>query len=198
MQNQGVDAATVPQRHPLRNAGLAAAGAVLVLAVAAAILVVWLRGYAPLSGAGAFAPGPGLAADIEPVTGSGGRPVLVPAYRAGRPFDTAFTLHNTGRFAVEVSGLPSDGLAGPLVPAQLLATDSSTASADPAHLHPFHRLRLDRGDTAIVVVRWKLDCTHETGEVFAEAVPLRYSYLSLFTRTERVALPFAVTLRCSS
>jgi hypothetical protein len=52
-----------------------------------------------------YAPGPGLAADVQPVLGSGGKPVLIPQYRPGTPFDTAFTLHNSGRFAVEILGL---------------------------------------------------------------------------------------------
>ena len=190
-----MDAATVPRRHPLRLAGLVAAGVVLLAALAATVLYLWLRTYAPLSAVPGFAPGPGLAADIEPVTGSGGRPVLVPAYRPGRSFDTAFTLENTGRFAVEVRGLAADG-DGRVHAQAVLASDSSTTSADPEHLHPFATLRLSRGDTAIVVVRWRLDCRNSHGETFADTVPLRYRYLSLFTRTERVALPFAVTLRC--
>ena len=192
-------AETVPQRHPLRLAGLVAGGAVLVLALAAAILFFWLRTYAPLNAvdSGTFAPGPGLGADIEPVTGSGGRPVFIPAYRAGRPFDTAFTLHNTGRFAVEVTGLGHANSRPELQPEELLTTSSSTANADPDHLQPFARLRLDRDDTAVVVVRWRLDCSKSKAEVSAASVPLRYTYLTMFTRTERVQLPFAVTLRCS-
>ena len=170
-----------------------------MLALGTAVLYGWLRTYAPLSvvGSGGFAPGPGLAADIEPVTGSGGKPVFIPVYRKERPFDTAFTLHNTGRFAVTVTGLASSPADSALAPTALLATDSSTASADPSHLHAFTRLRLDAGDTAIVVVRWGLDCARATGEASADGVLLRYDYLSLFTRTERVRLPFAVTLRCS-
>ncbi len=194
-----MDAEPIPKRHPLRLAGLIAAGAILVLALAAAILFFWLGTYAPLNAvdSGTFAPGPGLGADIEPVTGSGGRPVFIPAYRAGRPFDTAFTLHNTGRFAVEVTGL-GDGKSSPELQAEeLLGTDAPTANAEPGHLHPFERLRLDRGDTAVVVVRWRLNCTKSTAEVYAASVPLRYTYLTMFTRTERVELPFAVTLRCS-
>jgi hypothetical protein len=194
-----VTAQTVPQRHPLRLAGLVAGGAVLVLALAAAILFFWLRTYAPLNAvdSGTFAPGPGLGADIEPVTGSGGRPVFIPAYRAGRPFDTAFTLHNTGRFAVEVTALGHANSRPELQPEELLTTSSSTANADPGHLQPFARLRLDRDDTAVVVVRWRLDCSKSKAEVSAASVPLRYTYLTMFTRTERVQLPFAVTLRCS-
>ena len=193
-----MDAVTTPERHPLRLAGLVAGGVVLVVVLAAAILFLWLRTYAPLSATGGgFAPGPGLGADVEPVTGSGGRPVLVPAYRPGRAFDTAFTLRNTGRFAVDVTGLAEDRSDARLTAAALLATDSSTASADPDHLHPFRTLRLDPGDTAILVVRWQLVCPKRASETFADRVPLRYDYLSLFTRTERVALPFAVTLRCS-
>jgi hypothetical protein len=192
-----MDAASVPERHPLRIAAVAAAVTLLLLAAGAAALFLWLRSYEPLDADGAFAPGPHLAADVQPVTGSGGRPVLIPAYRRGRAFDTAFTLRNTGRFAVEISGLGADVSSRALKPVTLLTTDSSTASADPDHLHPFRRLRLDRGDRAILVVRWQLDCTDATRDVFADSVPLRYDYLSLFTRTERVELPYAVTLRCS-
>jgi hypothetical protein len=200
VQNPGVDSGTVPERHPLRLAALVAGGIVVVLALAAGILLLWLRTYAPLEslGRGSFAPGPGLGADVEPVTGSGGKPVFIPAYRSGRPFDTAFTLHNTGRFAVDVVGLAGEERRRPELQAVgLLATDSPTASADPGGLHPFTKLRLDRGDTAILVVRWRLDCSHSRSEVSADTVPLRYSYLSMFTRTERIRLPFAVTLRCS-
>lgn len=191
-----MDAAPASARHPARIAGLVAGGLLLVAVLAAAILFLWLRGYTPLSAAGGFAPGPGLGADIEPVTGSLGRPVFVPAYRPGRPFDTAFTLRNTGRFAVDVTGLAGGAARQSPTAVQLLATDSSTASADPDHLHPFRRLRLDPGDTAILVVRWHLACPKNASESYADRVALRYSYLSLFTRTERVALPFAVTLRC--
>ena len=131
------------QRHPLRVAGLVAVVLVLVAALAALVLFLWLRAYAPLSAPGnlGFAPGPGLGADVEPVTGSGGKTVFIPAYRKGRPFDTAFTIRNTGRFAVTVTGLGERG-ARPreLEPGKLLASDSSTASADPANVHAFHDL----------------------------------------------------------
>jgi len=188
------------QRHPLRVAGLVAAVVVLVAALAALVLFLWLRAYAPLSAPGnlGFAPGPGLGADVEPVTGSGGKTVFTPAYRKGRPFDTAFTIRNAGRFAVTVIGLGEHG-APPreLQPGRLLASDSSTASADPANVHAFHHLRLDPGDTAIVVVRWSLSCgPGSDAEVYSDSVPLRFRYLSTFTRTQAVRLPFAVTLRC--
>jgi hypothetical protein len=192
-------AITAPKRHPLRLAGLVAGGLVLVAALAALALFLWLRTYSPLdaAGSGGFAPGPGLGADVEPVTGSGGKTVFIPAYRKNRPFDTAFTLHNSGRFAVTVTGLVKDRRLPQLEPVALLTSDSSTASADPANVHPFHRLRLDPGDTAIVVVRWRLNCgAAGEAEVHSDSVPLRFRYLSSFTRTQSVRLPFAVTLRC--
>jgi hypothetical protein len=186
------------ERHPLRLAGLVAAGAVLVLAGAALILFVWLRSYAPLdvlSGSGTYAPGSGLAAYVEPVTGSGGKPVFIPAYRPGRPFDTAFTLHNSGRFAVTVLGLAEDTQDSGPQAETLFATSSPTT--DPERLHAFEQFRLDRDDTATLVVRWHLDCTGSSREAFADSLLLRYRYLSMFTRTERIPLPFAVTLRCA-
>jgi len=192
-------AVAAPKRHPLRLAGLVAGGFVLVAALAALVLFLWLRTYSPLdaAGSGGFAPGPGLGADVEPVTGSGGKTVFIPAYRKNHPFDTAFTVHNTGRFAVTVTGLVKDRSSPQLEAVDLLTSDSSTASADPANVHPFHKLRLDPGDTAIVVVRWRLDCgAGSDPEVYSDSVSLRFRYLSTFTRTQTVRLPFAVTLRC--
>ena len=199
MQNHAVevDGALVSRRHPLRLAAVVATAVLVALATAAAGLWLWLRTYAPLDARGSFAPGAHLAADVEPTTGSGGRTVFLPAYRRGRPFDTAFTLRNTGRFAVEVKGLAPAGRPREVQPVALLATDSPTASADSSHLHPFAALRLARGDSVILVVRWRLDCSHTTRTAYRTSLPLRYGYLSLFTRTERVELPFAVTLRCS-
>jgi len=88
----------------MRNAALVAAAVASVAAVAAAALFVWLRAYTPLDAMRStdFAPGPGLGANVQPTFGSGGKPVFIPVYRKGRPFDTAFTLENTGRFAVTV------------------------------------------------------------------------------------------------
>ena len=188
-------------RHPLRTAATIAAGALVVAVIVAAGLYVWLGSYAPLRALGTgYAPGPGIGADIQPVAGSGGRPVFLPVARR-RTFDTAFTLRNTGRFAVTVAGLePSKPGPTPyLGAALLLATTSSTASADPGQLVPLGSLRIDPGDSAIVVVRFGLRCAGSTSgspDVYMSAVRLRYRYLSLFRRTETVRLPFAVTLRC--
>jgi hypothetical protein len=186
-------------RHPFRTAGLVVAG-VLVLALAAVVGVFfYLRSYAPLDASPrGYAPGPGLGADVEPTFGSGGKPVFIPGYKKGRPFDTAFTLHNDGRFPVTVTGLADRARAGAsLGPRNLLVTDSASASAEPGHLHRFHKLRLDAGDSAILVVRWGLDCeAGSAAQSAADSVRLRYSYLSVFERTQTVRLPFAVTLRC--
>jgi hypothetical protein len=118
-----------------------------------------------------------------------------------RSFDTAFTLHNGGRFAVTVTGLErtTPGASPWLGAADLLATTSSSASADPGELVPFHSLRLAPGDSAILVVRFGLRCARATSgapDVYTSGVRLRYRYLSLFTRTATIRLPFAVTLRC--
>ncbi len=186
-------------RHPFRVAGLVVAGVLVVVVLAAAGVFVYLRSYAPLDAAATgYAPGPGLGADVEPTFGSGGKPVFIPGFRKGRPFDTAFTLENTGRFRVTVTGLAGrardDETLGPI---RLLVTDSASASPDPGHVHRFHRLQLDAGDTAILVVRWGLHCAADSApQTAADAVRLRYTYLSLFKRTQTVTLPFAVTLRC--
>jgi hypothetical protein len=183
-----------------RTAATIAAGALVVALIVAAGLYVWLGSYAPLRTLGTgYAPGPGIGADVQPVPGSGGRPVFFPARR--RSFDAAFTLHNRGRFAVTVAGLERTTQAPPpwLGATELLATTSSTASADPGELVPFRGLRLAPGDSAILVVRFGLRCAGATSgspDVYTSGVRLRYRYLSLFTRTETIRLPFAVTLRC--
>jgi hypothetical protein len=190
------------RRHPFRTAATAAAGMLVVGAVAAAGLYVWLGSYAPLrSSATDFAPGPGVGAAVQPVSGSLGRTVYFPARRAGRSFDTAFTLHNRGRFSVTVTGLePARPGAAPWIgPVALLATTSAAASADPSELAPFEPLRLAPGDNALVVVRFGLRCRGANAgspDVWADSVRLRYRYMSTFTRAQTVRLPFAVTLRC--
>ena len=198
----GFAAGELRRRRPLRIAGLVTAGAVLVAAVALGALYLWLRTYAPLEAlATGFAPGSDIGADVQPVAGSGGRPVFFPAYRRGRAFDAAFTLRNSGRFDVTVDGMApaTPGPAPWIGPVQLLATGSSTASADPNEELPFQRTRLARGDTAILVLRYRLSCDGAGAparDVYSDRVRLRISYLSLFHRTQVVALPFAVTLRC--
>jgi hypothetical protein len=180
-------AAAAPARHPYRAAAIALAGVVLIVALAAAALYVWLGSYAPLSAKGSFAPGPGLGTPAGDATG---KPSFEPIARR-RTFDTAFTLENTGRFTVTVTDVERREAAGPK-PVRLLVTDSATASAEPGHLHSFRDLRLGPGDTAILVVRWNLDCGT------SDAVSLRYEYLSLFDRAQTLTLPFGVKPRCGA
>jgi hypothetical protein len=184
-----------------RRALAISAGVLAVVVIAVLGLWLWIGTYAPLRTLSTgYAPGPGIGADVQPVSGSGGKPVFFPVTHRGT-FDTAFTLHNSGRFAVTVIALerPKAAAAPWLGPTQLLATTSSTASAAPSQLLPFERLRINPGDSAIVVVRFGLRCRGATGrspDVYVDAMRLRYRYLSLFTRTQTVRLPFAVTLRC--
>jgi hypothetical protein len=185
-----------------RRAVTISAAALVAVAVVIVGLWLWLGSYAPLRALDTgYAPGPGIGADVQPVSGSGGRPVFFPAVRPSHTFDTAFTLHNAGRFAVTVTGLVTAKPGTPpwLGATELLATTSSTASADPSELVPFQSLRIDPGDSAIVVVRYSLVCagaTRSSPDVYTSRVRLRYRYLSLFTRTATIRLPFAVTLRC--
>ena len=195
----GFAADDLDRRHPLRLAGLVAGGVLVVAAVAAGALYVWLGSYAALDTD--FAPGSGVGADVQPIAGSGGKPVFFPAYRRGRAFEAAFTLRNSGRFQVTVTGLAPDAPAAPpwIGPVALLGTDSATASADLGDLLPFQDIKLARGDTAILVVRYRLDCIRSARtapDVYSDRIRLRFSYLSLFHRTQTVTLPFAVTLRC--
>jgi hypothetical protein len=172
-----------PTRHPYRAAAIATAGLTLVVGLAAGILYAWLGAYAPLSSQGNFAPGPGAGASNGTAAG---KPAFSPA-TARRTFDTAFTLRNTGRFAVTVTGLERTAATAPR-PIRLLLTDS--ASPDPGHLHRFAGVRLGPGDSAILVIRWSLGCGA------ADALRLRYEYLSLFDNAQTLTLPFAVKPRC--
>ena len=198
----GSEAGDLDRRHPLRLAALVTGGTLVVAAVAAGALYAWLGSYAPLAALDTdFAPGSGVGAEVQPVAGSGGKPVYFPAYRRGRAFEAAFTLRNTGRFQVTVTGLALEAPPAPpsVSPVALLSTDSGTASADPGDLLPFRDVKLARGDTAILVVRYRLDCARaaaSTPDVYSDRIRLRFSYLSLFHRTQTVTLPFAVTLRC--
>src|SRR4051794_30283680 len=180
----------------MRLAATILSATIAVVGVAVLAVFLWLRTYAPLSalGSGGVAPGPGLGADVEPTFGSGGKTVFIPAYKRGRPFNVAFTVENTGRFAVTLTSVSSPRV-GPIYADRLFATDSA-ASADPAHLHPLGELRLDPKDSALIAVRWHLNCAN-TEEVTTDHVRLRYRYLAMFRRTQSVELPFAVTLRCS-
>jgi hypothetical protein len=185
----------------LRLAGLALAGVGVVVAAGLTAVVLWLRTYAPLDAAGAFAPGPGIGAVIEPALGSGGKEVFFPAYRDGRTFLASFTLHNGGRFAVTVERLePTAATAAPAVAAAALQTPDSVSIAAPAaHARPFRPLTLAAGDTAVLVVRFRLACPARAGRIPAvstDSLRLRYRYLHWFERTQTVTLPFAVTLRC--
>ncbi len=190
-----------PMARVLRLVGLALAGLAVVVAAGLTAVVLWLRTYTPLDAAGAFAPGPGIGAVIEPALGSGGKEVFFPAYRDDRPFLASFTLHNGGRFAVTVEGLePGDASPPPAVAAAALLTpDSASISAPAGHAHPFQPLTLAAGDTAVLFASFRLACPARRGRIPAvstDALRLRYRYLHWFERTQTVTLPFAVTLRC--
>jgi hypothetical protein len=162
----------------LRIVAAVVSAVAVVAGVAVLALFLWLRTYDPLDAAYPVTPGPGLGANIEPALGSGGKPVLVPAYRRGRSFEVTLTLANRGRFAVTVLGLGGTD-AGPVTPEFVT-----------------RNLRLDPKQTSLVTVSWKLTCAKGVRQAYSDRLRLRYRYLSLFTKTTSVELPFAVTLRC--
>jgi hypothetical protein len=162
----------------LRIVAMVVSAVAVVAAISVLALFLWLRTYDPLDAAYPVTPGPGLGASIEPTLGSGGKPVFVPAYRRGRQFEMTLTLANHGRFAVTLLGLGRNA-DGPVTP------ESVTRN-----------LRLDPKQTSLVTVTWKLTCPKGVQQAYSDRVRLRYRYLSLFTKTASVELPFAVTLRC--
>lgn len=198
----GLRRAELGSARMLKLAGVAAGSLAVVAAATCGGLYLWLRSYAPLGTLPTgFAPGPGVGAAIQPAAGSGGKEVYFPAYRHGKTFDAAFTLRDDGRFAVTVTGIVAEPEGAPpwIGPVDLLATDSRSASADPARTHPFHEVRLSPGSTAVLVARFQPVCPKGHGrsaDVFTDRLRLRYRYLRVFERTQTVVLPFAVTLRC--
>jgi hypothetical protein len=166
-------------RPGIRQVALVVSALAALVALAALGVFLWLRTYAPLTAMRPATPGASLAADVEPTFGSGGKTVFVPAYRQSRTFDTTVTIRNRGRFSITLLGV-EDG-SGPLSPSGI---------AGPADV------RLSPHDSGLVTIRWRLRCGKATPATSADTVRLRYRYLSSFTRTQAVVLPFAVTLRC--
>jgi hypothetical protein len=162
----------------MRQVGLVLTVVVVSVAVAALGLVLWLRTYAPLDATRPFEPGAGVGAYVAPTLGSGGKPVFIPTYARPHVFTTRFVLANTGRFAVEVVGF-----------------ENGRGQIKPVDLDP--EPRIEARQTLAVNVKWQLDCAGRKNEVAVDALRVRYRYLSAFTRTQTVVLPFAVTLRCS-
>ncbi|HKI92639.1 MAG TPA: hypothetical protein VJ986_10090 [Gaiellaceae bacterium] len=187
----------------LRFAGLLAGAVLVVVAVALAALYLWLRTYAPLQAvAFGFAPGPGIGAAIQAAVGSGGKEVFFPLYRRGKPFDAGFTLHNSGHFAVTVTGIAPETPQQPpwIGPVAVRGAASVSTTAGVGRTHPFRPIDLTAGDTAALVVRFDTACPASHGRtdpVYTDRVRLRYSYLHIFHKTQTVELPFAVTLRCT-
>jgi hypothetical protein len=171
--------AAIGQNPFVRQTAIVVSAIVLIAAAAVLAVFLWLRTYDPLAAGRPYAPGAGLGADVEPTFGSGGKTVFIPAYRPGRTFDTTVTVRNGGRFAVTLLGIDAP------------ARGQVTASM------PDDAMRLDPHDSASVVLRWRLDCPGDGSQFSADRVRVRYRYLSIFTRTAAVRLPFAVTLRCS-
>jgi hypothetical protein len=163
----------------VRQVGIAVSAVVVVLVGVGVALFLWLRAYEPLEATGPYSPGSGLGADVEPTFGSGGKTVFIPTYQRPREFTTRFVLANTGRFAVTVLGVEHGD--GPIEP---------IAGSD-------EQVRIDPHDSTSMLTRWRLDCGRTKKEVAADRLRIRYRYLSAFTRTATVELPFAVTVRCS-
>jgi hypothetical protein len=191
----------------------------ILLLVVAALLVgavvagyVWARTYAPLSGeCCTFGPGEqNLGASVDPVSGSGGKPVFFPKIPDGRVFTTAFDLSNTGRFAVRIRGLVGPAPDDPLpniriraVALELPRKDVRCCLWGPRYDEPFHPFTLRPRAHQLVVIRWRPYCSRElraqkdgSTDTSRDWVELRYRYLDLFERTQVVALPFAVTVQC--
>jgi hypothetical protein len=184
----------------------------LILVAAAVAGVLWARTYTPLSGACCtFGPSQqNLGALVDPVSGSGGKTVFFPKVPDGRDFTAAFDLSNTGRVPVRVKGLVR-GLADvshaniriPIAGLEL-TKHGSCCVWGPKVDEPFHPFTLKRHAHRLLVVHWRPYCSQQLraqknggNQTGTDTVQLRYGYLGgLFSRTQVVELPFAVTVQC--
>jgi hypothetical protein len=185
-------------------ARIALAVATASIVGAAIVAFVWLHGYAPLSGTTYIVYGPGqrhLGSVVEPERGSGGKTVFFPRYRAGREFWASFMLTNRGRLPVKVDGaVVTDPLFSGLRVVGLRRSTIAALGVRERDTAPFRPVKLGRGEDVLVIVRYRMSCVHFSNgvDVSTDRVAFRYRYLGVFSRTEVVTTPYAVTLRCGA
>jgi len=108
----------------------------------------------------------------------------------------AFDLHNQGRLAVEVEGVPSES--GPLA---VVALERGTSETDRTweRLERFRPFTLETDEVAWFVMRTRPGTCGGAPNVTLQrrSVSIRYRYLWFLKRTQEVELPYELRLRCS-
>ena len=208
-----MEAQAVPHRRPFpwRRALLALAVLLGLGVVGTAIgMTVWLQHYESLAWqGGAYGADTKAGVMVEPAAGSGGD-VFFPRYRDGRTFHVLETITNVGRFPVRVLRLdtaePQDRY--PFRPLR------AGASSGGQYAGPFQPLpvTIPAGQfrTFTVILGFNGKCIGgqptRLSSLSAFRVPVggqqalafRIRYAHVFERTQRVPLPFAMTLSCRS
>jgi hypothetical protein len=207
----GASAATasLPRRSYGRAIAFVAAALGTVLMTLLIAGLVWARGYEPLDASGGEVTWTDheRGTDVDPAPGSDGKPVYFPRYRRNGTFAIAFTVTNTGRFAVELDGLPREPRVGVLfLPIKLAVFDKwYTWDADPSPVDARRPLHIAAGATQTLRVDYRIvgRCsggggTSERADGYAstDVIRLRYRYLRVFERTATLELPMALTLAC--
>jgi hypothetical protein len=182
---------------------VAALGAVLVALIVAALL--WARGYEPLGWRdGAFGADTRGGKVVHPVSASGKSAYFV-RYRKQATFTASFTVTNTGRFDVEVVGLPAQEIPSALFPTRLGVLNRCCHPADGvSRVDERHPLRIPAGGEKTLHVRYGMGgCVGGTPrdptkgiQSGTDRIRLRYRYLRFFERAAVVEMPMELVLSC--
>jgi hypothetical protein len=171
---------------------------------------VWLSGYQPLGVAGSYIVAAGPGHMVDPPLGSDGTEVFFPRYRRRGSFQASTTLANHAPFAITVVGLGADPDPDPFRAVRLDVARRDYDTRDAVPVDSRHPLRLAPGQdrtltlTYRIVSRclggqpagyWKSDARGASDSGFRSAW-FRIRYEHLFEKTQRVELPFAITLVC--
>jgi hypothetical protein len=176
---------------------------VVVAVVAAAIVVagvaaaVWARSYQPLEfmGGAAGVEAEGVARRYDAENDEGESIHGFELVSGASPVRNGFDLHNKGRLAVEIEGVPSES--GPLA---VVGLERGTGESDRTweRLEPFRPFTLETDEVAWFVMRTRpATCGGRNVTIQRRWVLIRYRYLWFLKRAQEVELPYELRLRCS-
>jgi hypothetical protein len=190
---------------------LALCSAVFVAVVVAGL--VWLTRFAPLEHGNAWGGlGPHEGVTVQPLSASGGVPVLFPRYRRNGIFHIRTTIANPGRLAVTVLGVPRPGPGdfAIFVPAKVQVSPLNDYGFHLRLLDARHPVRIAPGEERMLTITYRLvgHCvggqprrywTESGGSLSAstDRIPVRFRYARWWVRTQQVQLPFVIELACS-
>jgi hypothetical protein len=186
--------------------GAVTALGVMLITIAVAALV-WARGYEPLSyGQGASGADVPRGHVVHPV-GFTGKSVYFPRYRRNGTFFAMFPVENTGRFDVEIIGLPREEFVAPGVFPKLLGVLHRCCHPNEgvSRVDERHPLRIPPGEIRHLHVVYGMrgcaggtprDPTRNGTRTGTDRIRLRYRYLRFFERVAFVEMPMELVLAC--